>query len=58
MNTIIVYCVNGGSVEVVMNCGVSVAVFANRDEAVAYVDANKLFQSGQVDYQIVVLDEL
>jgi hypothetical protein len=41
-----------------MDCGVSVAVFANRDEAVAYVDANKLFQSGQVDYQIVVLDEL
>lgn len=59
MDCIIAYRVNGGDVEMVLNrTGIGVVVFPNHDAAVTYADANKLFQSGQADYQIVVLDGL
>jgi hypothetical protein len=59
MDTIIAYRVNGGKVAVVMDpAGEDIVVFPHHDAAVAYADANPLFQSGQADYQIVTLDEL
>ena len=35
-----------------------IAVFADLDAAIAYCDTSQLFKSGQVDHQIVELDEL
>jgi hypothetical protein len=35
-----------------------IAVFPHLDAAIAYCDSTKLFKSGQVDHQIVELDEL
>jgi len=35
-----------------------IALFPNIDVAVDYCNNNKLFNSGQADYQIVELDEL
>lgn len=59
MDCIIAYRVNGGNVEVVMDLArENVSVFSHHEFAVDYVDANPLFQSGQADYQIIVLDEL
>jgi hypothetical protein len=34
------------------------AIFPDLDAAIAYCDTNKLFRSGQLDHQIVELDEL
>lgn len=35
-----------------------IAVYPNMDAAISYTDTNKLFQSGQADWQIVELDQL
>jgi hypothetical protein len=59
MDCIIAYRVNGGPVEIVLGINNrGPAVFPNHDRAVAYADGNKLFQSGQANYQIITLDEL
>lgn len=61
MNCAILYRVNGGKLEFVYEPGredEGIAEFPNHDAAVAYTEQNKLFQSGQADYQIVVLDKL
>lgn len=63
MNCIILYRVNGGPAEAVMEHMADddtyrIREYLNFDEAVAFADANKLFQSGQADYQIIELDEL
>jgi hypothetical protein len=57
-DAVIAYRVNGGEVEFVAAADGNVAMFTNRDAAVAYAATNRLFQSGQAKYQIVVLDEL
>lgn len=61
MNCCILYRVNGGRLQFVGDLWQDEAViseFPDMDAAVAYAENNKLFQSGQADYQIVVLDEL
>lgn len=61
MDCVILYRVNGGRVEFVSDAKTdteNIAVFQHMDDAIAYVDANALFQSGMADYQIVELDEL
>ena len=61
MDTIIVYRVSGGKLEVVLSGEGDhgdVAVFRHHDDAVLYAENSRLFQSGQADYQIVTLDEL
>jgi hypothetical protein len=58
MDTIIVYRINGGKVQVVINDDEEITVFPHQDEAVRYTDTNRLFQSGQSDFQIVSLDEI
>ena len=55
---VILYRVNGGIVQFVMGADGELSVFNDQDEAISYADRNKLFQSGQANYQIVVLDEL
>jgi hypothetical protein len=59
MDTIIAYRVNGALVQIVTwDHDGTVAVFPEHEAAVIYADANPLFASGQVDYQIIELDEL
>lgn len=59
MDTIIAYRVNGGKVQVVYDeDSGDVTVFPHQDDAIAYAEANRLFQSEQADFQILVLDEL
>lgn len=63
MRCIILYRVNGGPAEAVMQWvpdknDYRIEEYPNFDAAVAFADTNKLFQSGQADYQIVELDEL
>lgn len=58
MDCMIAYRVNGKIHAVMDEDTGDVAVFPHHDAAVAYADANKLFQSGQANYQIIVLDEL
>lgn len=59
MDCIIAYRVNGGDVQLVMDeAEEKVAVFPHQDAAVDYADNSRLLQSGQADYQIIVLDEL
>lgn len=62
MNCCILYRVGIGRLQFVYDgtdeSGEHIAEFPHMDAAVAYADANKLFQSGQADYQIVELDEL
>lgn len=59
MDTIIAYRVNGGDVEIVLDIDATgPSIFPNHEAAVAYAVANKLFQSGQANYQIIELDEL
>ena len=63
MNCCILYRVNGGKLQFVYdpddeNDHAQISEFPDFDAAVAYVEGNKLFQSGQADYQIVELDEL
>jgi len=58
MECVILYRVNGGRVAVVAEPEGEIAVYPHLDAAVDYAESNKLFQSGQADYQIVELDEL
>ncbi len=58
MDCMIAYRVNGKVHTVMDEDTGDVTVFPHHDAAVTYADANNLFQSGQADYQIVVLDEL
>jgi hypothetical protein len=59
---VILFRVNGGPVMAVMECTPEneyrILEYPNLDAAITYADANKLFRSGQADYQIVELDEL
>lgn len=64
MTCVILYRINGGPVEIVWKTSSAGAhedliyEFGHLDEAVAFAERNRLFQSGQADYQIVELDEL
>ncbi len=58
MDTIIAYRTNGGRAQLVIDEDGEVMVFPFKDEAVIFADQSDLFQSGQADYQIIVLDEL
>jgi hypothetical protein len=57
MDTIIAYRINDGRVEFVMERGM-VAVFSTRENAAVYAFNNRLFASGQAEYQIIELDEI
>ena len=62
---IILYRINGGPVQAVVN-GETIHEFDNRDDALAIIDMDRspesqlaqLFEAGQLDYQLVELDEL
>lgn len=58
MNVIIAYRVNGGRPQFVMDDDGEVSVFGDQDQAIDYTLQNALFQSGQADYQVIVLDEI
>lgn len=59
MGCVILYRVNGHEpVEYIMNGRDEMAIYPNVAAAIAYAESNKLFQSGQADYQIVELTEL
>jgi hypothetical protein len=47
-----------GKVQYVMTEDGELSEFDNMNRAVEYADNNRLFQSGQANYQIVELDEL
>lgn len=57
---VILYRVKGGPVAFVGKIGLDgiLAEFSDRDAAIDYAVNNKLFDSGQADYQIVELDDL
>ena len=55
---IIVYRDEGEHISVVRNIDGSIKVFPDLDAAITYCDNNKLYKSGQIDHQIVELDEL
>lgn len=57
---VILYRTKGGVVDIVRNPDETdlPSVFPHMDAAIEYADSNKLFESGQADYQIVELDEL
>lgn len=42
----------------VMDDDEEICVFNSMDDALNYTDTNKLFQSGQANFQIVELDDL
>jgi hypothetical protein len=66
MNCVILFRINGGSVQGVTFDDGELHEFPHRDEAIRFADASgphpspfaKLVESGQADYQIVELDEL
>ena len=58
MECVILYRNKGGGVEFVAAEHGSMFVFSNDEEADEYIQKNALFQSGQVDFQIVELNEL
>lgn len=58
MDCVIVYRINGGKVEFVIDDEGDANVWPHKDDAIAYALSNALFQSGQTDFQIVELDEL
>lgn len=55
---VILYRGNGANVQYVGEEDGDIAVFPHMDDAIAYCEANKLFESGQANYQIVELSEL
>jgi hypothetical protein len=58
VNCCILYRVGDGKLQFVYDEAGDMKEFSHLDDAVAYADANGLFQSGQASYQIVELDEL
>lgn len=69
MNCVILFRINGGPVQAVRHCdeaGIDLGElheFNHADDAVSFVHAadhpfSRLIESGQLDYQIVALDEL
>ncbi len=55
---VILYRVHTGHVRAVVDPGGNIRTFANLDEAITYCDSKKLFKIGDIDHQIVELDEL
>lgn len=61
MNCVILYRINGGSVQGVTFDDGELHVFPNLDAAVGWLDGaplGRLVESGQADCQVVALDEL
>lgn len=58
MRCIILFRINGQSLQYVRDVRDGIHEFPHRDDAIAYASSNLLFDSGQADYQIVELDEV
>jgi hypothetical protein len=58
MNCAIFYRVNGGALCVVTTDDGSPREFPHHDDAIHYAEHSVLFESDDVDYQIVALEEL